>query len=233
MLEVQEIDSYYGRSQILRRVSLQVPEGKAVALLGGNGAGKTTTLKTISGIINPKFGQIFFASREINGLSTEKIVKIGIAHIAQDRELFYNMTVLENLELGATVRKDRKGIERDLQKIFDYFPRLQERSSQRAATLSGGEQKMLAIGRGLMSNPKLLLIDEPSAGLAPLLVAQMSQLISRMNFDGLTILLVEQNVRMAISLTSHSYIIRTGEIVYSGESSKLLDEEIYRTYFGA
>jgi len=233
MLEVQEIDLYYGRSQILRGVSMSVTEGKAFALLGANGAGKTTTLKTISGILIPKSGRIFFAGREINGLSTEKIVKLGVAHIPQDRELFNNMTVLENLELGATVRKDRKGIERDLQRIFDYFPILEERVSQRTATLSGGEQKMLAIGRGLMSNPKLLLMDEPSAGLAPLLVAQMSQLISRMNFDGLTILLVEQNVRMALSLTSHSYIIRAGEIVFSGESSKLLDEEIYRTYFGS
>jgi len=232
MLEVQEVDSYYGRSQILRKVSMQVSEGRIVTLLGGNGAGKTTTLKTISGILVPKSGSISFAGRKISNLPTEKIVKMGIAHIAQDRELFSSMTVLENLELGATIRKDADGIRRDLTKVFDYFPRLQERVSQRAATLSGGEQRMLAIGRGLMSSPKLLLMDEPSAGLAPILVAQMAKLISRLNSDGLTILLVEQNVRMAISLSLYSYVIRGGAIVFSGESSKLMDEEIFQTYFG-
>lgn len=232
MLEVQEIDSYYGRSQVLRGVSMQVSAGKVVTLLGGNGAGKTTTLKTISGILVPKSGLISFEGLKINGLSTERIVKLGLAHIAQDRELFNKMTVLENLELGATVRKNSIEIRRDLQKVFEYFPILQERSSQKAATLSGGEQRMLAIGRGLMSSPKLLMMDEPSAGLAPILVAQMAKLISGLNADGLTILLVEQNVRMALSISSSSYVIRGGEIVYSGDSRMLFDEEIYRSYFG-
>jgi branched-chain amino acid transport system ATP-binding protein len=211
---------------------MQVSEGRVVTLLGGNGAGKTTTLKTISGILVPKSGSISFWKKKISGLPTEKIVQMGVAHIAQDRELFSTMSVLENLELGAVVRKDVDGIRRDLMKVFDYFPRLQERASQRAGTLSGGEQRMLAIGRGLMSSPKLLLMDEPSAGLAPIMVAQMAKLISRLNSDGLTILLVEQNVRMAISLSLYSYIIRGGEIVFSGESSKLLEEEIFQTYFG-
>lgn len=232
MLEIHKIDSYYGRSQVLRGISMLVPPGKVITLLGGNGAGKTTTLKTISGILAPKSGHISFETQKINGLSTEKIVKLGIAHIAQDRELFYKMTVLENLELGATVRKNPVEIRQDLQKVFGYFPILQERSSQKTATLSGGEQKMLAIGRGLMSSPKLLLMDEPSAGLAPLLVAQMAKWIFKLNTDGLTILLVEQNVRVALTLSSYSYIIRAGEIVYSGESSKLLDKEIYQAYFG-
>jgi branched-chain amino acid transport system ATP-binding protein len=211
---------------------MQVSAGKVVTLLGGNGAGKTTTLKTISGILVPKSGLISFEGLKINGLSTERIVKLGLAHIAQDRELFNKMTVLENLELGATVRKNSIEIRRDLQKVFEYFPILQERSSQKAATLSGGEQRMLAIGRGLMSSPKLLMMDEPSAGLAPILVAQMAKLISGLNADGLTILLVEQNVRMALSISSSSYVIRGGEIVYSGDSRMLFDEEIYRSYFG-
>lgn len=232
MLEVQEIDSYYARSQILRKVSLDVAGGQIVSLLGGNGVGKTTTLKTISGILVPRAGQISFAGKKISGQPTEKIVQMGVAHIAQDRELFGNMSVLENLELGATVRKDEEGIRRDLKRVFDYFPRLEERGSQKAATLSGGEARMLAIGRGLMSGPRLLMMDEPSAGLAPIMVAQMSRLISQLNGDGLTILLVEQNVRMAISLSLHSYILRGGEVVYTGESRRLLEEEIFKTYFG-
>lgn len=232
MLQIQEIESYYGSTQILRKISMQIPEKKVVTLLGGNGAGKTTTLKAISGVVIPKSGQIIFKGRKINGFSTDKIVKLGIAHIAQDRELFPEMSVSENLELGAITRKNRKEINQDLDRVFNYFPVLKERLSQRAGTLSGGEQQMLAFGRGLMSAPKLLLIDEPSAGLAPKLVSQIAKLISRMNSDGLTILLVEQNVRMALSLSSLSYVIRSGEIVFSGDSNKLLDEEIYRGYFG-
>ena len=232
MLQIQEIESYYGSTQILRKISIEVPEKKVVTLLGGNGAGKTTTLKTISGVINPKSGQVIFEGCKITGFSTDKIVKLGIAHIAQDRELFPEMSVSENLELGAITRKSQKDINQDLDRVFNYFPVLKERLKQRAATLSGGEQQMLAFGRGLMSAPKLLLIDEPSAGLAPKLVSQIAMLISRMNSEGLTILLVEQNVRMALSLSSLSYVIRSGEIIYSGDSNKLLDEEIYRGYFG-
>ena len=233
MLEVQEVDSYYGRSQILRKVSMQVSEGRIVTLLGGNGAGKTTTLKTISGILVPKSGSISFAGRKISNLPTEKIVKMGIAHIAQDRELFSSMTVLENLELGATIRKDADGIRRDLTKVFDYFPRLQERVSQRAATLSGGEQRMLAIGRGLMSSPKLLLMDEPSAGLAPILVAQMAKLISRLNSDGLTILLVEQDTQLALGIADRAYIIENGKLVREGRAEDLLEDDfVRRAYLG-
>lgn len=231
MLEIREIETYYGHTQVLRKITIQLPAKKVITLLGGNGSGKTTTLKTISGIITPKSGQIIFEGQKIHGFSTDKIVKLGVVHVAQDRELFLEMTVSENLELGSIIRKDRKEIEKDLQRVFTYFPILRERLSQRAATLSGGEQQMLATGRGLMSNPKLLLMDEPSAGLAPILVIQTAKLISRMNSDGLTILLVEQNVRMALSLSSQSYVIRGGEIIYSGDSSKLLDEEIYRAYF--
>lgn len=211
---------------------MEVPSGKVVALLGGNGAGKTTTLKAISGFITTKSGQINFEGQKINGLHTDEIVRKGIVQIPQDRELFALMTVSENLELGGIIRQDEEGVKQDLERVFNYFPVLKKRLNQRAVTLSGGEQQMLAIGRSLMSKPRLLLMDEPSAGLAPILVAQMAQLITRMHSDGLTILLVEQNVRMALKVSFLSYVIRIGEIVYSGESIKLFDEELYKAYFG-
>jgi len=233
MLKVQEIDAYYGRSQALKGVSMQVPKGKVVTLLGGNASGKSTTLKTISGIIVPKSGQILFKDRKINRLPADVIFKQGISYIPQNRELFSGMTVWENLELGAIVRRGPKGMEQDLERVYHYFPVLRQRLSQKARTLSGGEQAMLAIGRAMMSNPELLLMDEPSAGLAPQLVTEMAKLIMRLKYDGLTILLVEQNVRMALSLSITSYVLRMGEVVYSGDSSKLLIGEIYQAYFGS
>lgn len=232
MLEIRNVDAYYGRAQVLREISLQVPEKEIVTLLGGNGSGKSTTLKAVCGVLTPRAGEIIFKERKIRGVSTDTIFKQGIVYIPQDRVLFTGMTVLDNLELGAIIRKHPGGIEQGLERVFHYFPRLKERLSQKAKTLSGGEQSMLAIGRALMSNPDLLMMDEPSAGLAPQLVAEMAKLIRRMNADGLTILLVEQNVRMALSLSKQSFILRGGEIVYSGESSRLFIKEIYQAYFG-
>lgn len=233
MLELREIDSYYGRVQILRRISMKIATNTVATLLGGNASGKSTTLRTISGIIVPKSGEIIFKDQKINGRPTDLIFKRGIVYIPQDRQLFSGMTVAENMELGAIASKGLKEMRQDFERVFHYFPILRERLSQKAKTLSGGESSMLAIGRALMSNPQLLLMDEPSSGLAPQMVAEMAKLIMRLRYDGLTILLVEQNVRMALSLSTTSFVLRMGEVVYSGDSSKLLIEEIYQVYFGS
>jgi len=233
MLEINNIDVYYGVIHALKNVSLRVDEGEIVTLIGANGAGKTTTLKTITGLIQPKNGSIYFEGKRIDGLDAQDIVKIGISHVPEGRRVFQDMTVMENLELGAFLRKDKNGIKKDLEAIYARFPVLKDRSKQRAGTLSGGEQQMLVIGRALLSRPKLLLMDEPSMGLAPLLVHEIFSIIKEINNNGTTILLVEQNANMALSIAHRAYVLEIGSITLEGPGKTLLQsEEIRKAYLG-
>lgn len=233
MLIVKEINVYYGKIQALKGVSLEVHEGEIVTLIGANGAGKTTLLRTISGLLHPKEGEIRYLGQRLGGLSAEAVVKLGISHVPEGRRIFSNLTVMENLEMGAYLRKDREGIASDLEKIFTLFPRLKERLPQQAGTLSGGEQQMLAMGRALMARPKLMLMDEPSMGLAPLLVKTIFGIIKEINEGGTTILLVEQNAHMALSVAHRAYVIETGRVVLSGTAEELQNsEEIQSAYLG-
>ena len=225
MLEVKGIDVYYGAIHALKGLSLEVEEGSIVTLIGANGAGKTTTLKSISGLLRPRNGTIMFKGRDISKVAPEKIVGLGISQVPEGRRVFATMTVLENLEMGAYLRKDKKGIESDLENVFIRFPRLKERRKQTAGTLSGGEQQMLAIGRALMARPELMLMDEPSMGLAPLLVKEIFEIIKDINARGTTILLVEQNANMALSIANRAYVIETGEIVLEGTAEQLINSE--------
>ncbi|HHU31310.1 MAG TPA: ABC transporter ATP-binding protein [Clostridia bacterium] len=233
MLKLDKIDVYYGAIHALKNLSLEVNEGEIVTLIGANGAGKSTTLKTISGLIRPKNGDVLFNEQSIISVPAQNIVKMGISQVPEGRRIFANLTVLENLEMGAYLRKDKAGIKETMEKVFDKFPRLKERLSQRAGTLSGGEQQMLAMGRALMSQPKLLLLDEPSMGLAPILVKEIFSIIKEINEQGTTILLVEQNANMALSIASRAYVLETGRIVASGSASELLaSEQIKKAYLG-
>lgn len=233
MLKVNEIDVYYGAIHALKKLSLEVEQGSIVTLIGANGAGKTTTLKTISGLLRPRSGSITFKGTDITRVPPEKIVAMGISQVPEGRRVFAAMTVLENLEMGAYLRKDKKEIAKDLDEVFDRFPRLKERRKQLAGTLSGGEQQMLAIGRALMARPSLLLMDEPSMGLAPLLVKEIFEIIKDINSRGTTILLVEQNAHMALSIADKAYVIETGEIVLSGQAGELMkSEEVKKAYLG-
>lgn len=233
MLQVKEIHVYYGAIQALKGVSIEVEQGSIVTLIGANGAGKTSTLKSISGLLKPRQGSIRFQDREISRLVPEKIVELGISQVPEGRRVFPGLTVLENLEMGAYLRKDKKEIQKDLSEIFDRFPRLQERRKQLAGTLSGGEQQMLAIGRALMARPKLMLMDEPSMGLAPLLVKEIFEIIKEINEKGTTILLIEQNANMALSIADRAYVIETGEIVLQGSADELLrSQEVKKAYLG-
>ncbi|MGI6422158.1 MAG: ABC transporter ATP-binding protein [Syntrophomonadaceae bacterium] len=233
MLQVKEIHVYYGAIQALKGVSIEVEQGSIVTLIGANGAGKTSTLKSISGLLKPRQGSIRFQDREISRLAPEKIVELGISQVPEGRRVFPGLTVLENLEMGAYLRKDKKEIQKDLSEIFDRFPRLQERRKQLAGTLSGGEQQMLAIGRALMARPKLMLMDEPSMGLAPLLVKEIFEIIKEINEKGTTILLIEQNANMALSIADRAYVIETGEIVLQGSADELLrSQEVKKAYLG-
>ncbi len=233
MLKVEAIDVFYGDLQALRGVSLEVREGEVVTIIGSNGAGKSTTLRSISGILRPKKGAIRWADQPIQGLSTAAIVELGIVQIPEGRQLFPNLTVLENLELGALNPKAQKIKPRNLKKVFDLFPLLEERKSQTAGTLSGGEQQMLAIGRGLMSNPKILMLDEPSLGLSPLLVNNIFAILRQINQDGMTILLVEQNVHHSLKLAQRAYVLENGELVREGPSQDLLqDDQVCKAYLG-
>ncbi len=233
MLQVNDIDVYYGSIHALKKVSLEVKPGSIVTLIGANGAGKSTTLKTVSGLLRPKSGSISFKGREINRISPNKIVGMGISQVPEGRRVFPSMSVMENLKMGAYLRKDKQGIATDLNAVFDRFPRLQERSKQMAGTLSGGEQQMLAMGRALMARPELLLMDEPSMGLAPLLVKEIFEIIRFINSTGTTIFLVEQNARMALSIANYANVIETGEIVLSGPAQDLFDsEEVKKAYLG-
>ncbi|MDQ7957798.1 MAG: ABC transporter ATP-binding protein [Rhodocyclaceae bacterium] len=234
LLEVRGISASYGAIQALSGVSLAVPEGAIVALLGSNGAGKSSTLNAISHLIHPTAGEVHFAGEAIHRLPSDEIVRRGLVQVPEGREVFKDMSVRENLELGAFLRRDRAAMAEDLDKVYALFPRLKERSEQRAATLSGGEQQMLAIGRALMSRPRLIMFDEPSMGLSPLLVEQIFAAIQRLNREqGLTILLVEQDVRLALAVASHAYILENGEISLQGDSARLMnDPAVRRAYLG-
>ncbi|RDU37390.1 ABC transporter ATP-binding protein [Neobacillus piezotolerans] len=233
MLKVDGINVYYGNIQALKEVSLEINEGEIVTLIGANGAGKSTLLKTISGLLKPKRGKVNFKGDEIAGKAAQSIVKMGISHVPEGRRVFSNMTVEENLELGAFLRKDKEGIKEDFNKVYDLFPRLLERKKQQAGTLSGGEQQMLAMGRALMARPRLLLLDEPSMGLAPLLVKTIFRVITEINETGTTILLVEQNAHMALSIANRAYVIETGRVVLSGTAAELNEsEQVKMAYLG-
>jgi branched-chain amino acid transport system ATP-binding protein len=233
LLSVEHIDAYYGHIHALDDISFTVNKGEVVTLLGANGAGKTTTLRTITGLLNPNRGQIEFQGRKIHHLQTESIVRMGISLVPEGRRLFPELTVFENLEMGSFFRKDKLKVKEDLKKVFEYFPLLEERKKQVASTLSGGEQQMLAISRGLMSNPQLLLLDEPSLGLAPLIVEEIFQIIERISNEGTTLLLVEQNAIMALSVSSYGHIIENGKIVMSDSCENLVgNEKVKASYLG-
>ena len=233
MLKVNGIDVFYGNIHALKGVSLEINEGEIVTLIGANGAGKSTLLKTLSGLLKPKSGTIEYLGKSISGKAPQSIVKAGISHVPEGRRVFANMSVEENLELGAYLRKDSKEIRKDIQGVYELFPRLQERRKQLSGTLSGGEQQMLAMGRAIMAKPKLLLLDEPSMGLAPLMVKTIFQIIEKINQDGTTILLVEQNANMALSVADRAYVIETGRVKISGTAAELqASEEIKKAYLG-
>ena len=233
MLEINNINVYYGAIHAIKGVSLRVDEGEIVTLIGANGAGKSTTLRTISGLLKPKTGTIKFLDKDIAGMPANKIVREGISQVPEGRRIFAEMTVMENLELGAFIRDDKDEIEKDFKMVFGRFPRLEERKLQLAGTLSGGEQQMLAMGRALMSRPKLLLLDEPSMGLAPLLIREIFNIIVDINKTGTTVLLVEQNANMALSIANRAYVLETGRITISGNAKELAaSEDIRKAYLG-
>ncbi len=233
MLKVDDIHVYYGAIHAIKGISLEVHEGEIVTLIGANGAGKSTILRTVSGLLKPKTGAILFEEQTISGKAAQNIVKAGISQVPEGRRIFANMTVLENLELGAFTRKDKEGISRDMKMVFGRFPRLEERKMQQAGTLSGGEQQMLAMGRALMSRPRLLLLDEPSMGLAPLLIKEIFSIIQDINKTGTTVLLVEQNANMALSIAHRAYVLETGRITLQGKASELAaSEEVRKAYLG-
>ena len=233
MLKCVDIEVYYGAIHALKKVSIEVEQGSIVTLIGANGAGKTTTLKTISGLLRPRQGSIIYKNKELTKIAPEKIVEMGLSQVPEGRRVFASMTVLENLEMGAYLRKDKKAMADDMENVFHRFPRLLERRKQLAGTLSGGEQQMLAIGRALMARPQLMLMDEPSMGLAPLLVKEIFEIIKDINEKGTTILLVEQNAHMALSIAHKAYVIETGEIVLEGEAQTLMhSEEVKKAYLG-
>ncbi len=233
MLDLKDVHTYYGNIHALKGVTLQVAEGEVVSLIGSNGAGKTTTLRTIQGLLRPRQGNIMFEGDSLNERSTEAIVRLGISQSPEGRLIFPRMTVQENLEMGAFSRRDSLGIKSDKERVLELFPRLRERISQKGGTLSGGEQQMLAIGRALMARPRLLLLDEPSMGLAPILVTQIFSIIRDINAQGTTILLVEQNARMALTVAHRGYVLQTGQIVLTGTAKDLQSNEMVRkAYLG-
>jgi branched-chain amino acid transport system ATP-binding protein len=233
LLVVEGIETFYGGIQALKGVSLEVPEGSIVTLLGANGAGKSTTLKSISGLVPPTRGSVTFAGRRIDELASEKIVRLGISHVPEGRELFPELTVLENLKMGAYARTDRRAVGRGLERVHAHFPILAERRLQVAGTLSGGEQQMLAIGRALMAAPRLMLLDEPSLGLAPMLVEEIFRIIREIHDHGTTVLLVEQNANKALSIADYGYVLETGTVSLAGDSRQLLrDDHVRRSYLG-
>lgn len=233
MLNLDKINVYYGAIHAIKDISIEVNEGEIVTLIGANGAGKSTTLRTISGLLKPKTGTVKFEGQDITGLPAQGIVSLGISQVPEGRRVFANMTVMENLELGAYLRSDKKEIKEDLKSVFERFPRLAERRGQLSGTLSGGEQQMLAMGRALMSRPRLLLLDEPSMGLAPLLVKEIFSIIKEINASGTTVLLVEQNANMALSIAHKAYVLETGRIILSGDAKELAaSEEVRKAYLG-
>ena len=233
MLKIENLHVSYGGIKALRGISLEVPDGKIVTLIGANGAGKSTTLRTISGLVKADSGSITYNDQELLGRPINKVLEAGIAQSPEGRRVFANLTVLENLKVGAYLRNDKDGIEKDIKWVYELFPRLEERHWQLAGTLSGGEQQMLAVGRALMSRPKLLMLDEPSMGLAPLLVEQIFDIIRQLHADGTTILLVEQNAQAALAVADRGYVLETGRIVTEGTGAALLESDaIKKPYLG-
>ena len=233
MLEVKDIEVFYGVIQAIKGISFEVNEGEVIALIGANGAGKTTTLQTITGLVSPKKGQIFFEGQEITHVPAHKIVSMGMAHVPEGRRVFAQLSVLDNLKLGAFTRKDKEEIEETLIRVYKRFPRLEERKNQIAGTLSGGEQQMLAMGRALMSHPKIILMDEPSMGLSPIFVNEIFDIIQEVSKSGTTVLLVEQNAKKALSIADRGYVLETGRIVLEGNAKDLLDnEQVKKAYLG-
>ena len=233
MLEIKDLEVYYGVIQAIKGVSFEVNEGEVIALIGANGAGKTTILHTITGLIAPKAGQVIFEGQEITKLPGHKIVTRGIAHVPEGRRVFADLSVLENLKLGAYTRKDKKEIEESMEMIYTRFPRLKERRNQLAGTLSGGEQQMLAMGRALMSKPRIILMDEPSMGLSPIFVNEIFKIIEEVSKAGTTVLLVEQNAKKALSIADRAYVLETGKITLSGNAKELMnDDSVKKAYLG-
>lgn len=233
MLKVKDLSVYYGVIQATKEINFEVQEGEIVSLIGANGAGKSTVLKAISGLHRPKSGEIFFNDRPIQKDSTRKIVQLGISQVPEGRHVFKGMTVMENLEMGAFLRKDKSEIQKDLKMVFDRFPVLEERKKQDTATLSGGEQQMVAMGRALMSRPKLLLLDEPSMGLAPLFIKEIFNIIQMINNQGTTVLLIEQNAKVALEIAHRGYVLETGKVVQTGTGKELLaSDEVQKAYLG-
>ena len=233
MLKVENLHIKYGAIHAVKGIDMEVKQGEIVTLIGANGAGKTSILKALSGLVKPNVGVISYEGKVLNKASAQDIMKMGISHVPEGRRIFAGMSVLENLELGAYQRKDKDGIKQDLEAVYERFPILRDRSKQNAATLSGGEQQMLAMGRALMSKPKLLLLDEPSMGLAPILVREIFSIIEDIKKQGTTVLLVEQNARMALSVADRAYVLETGNIVMSGTGKELAEsEDIQKAYLG-
>ncbi len=233
MLEVKDLEVYYGSIQAIRKISFQVKEGEIVTLIGANGAGKTTTLHAICGLVKAKAGEITFCGHNLRNTESHKIIRLGLAQVPEGRRIFASMTVQENLEMGAYIRKDKSGVQADFERIFDRLPRLKERRRQVAGTLSGGEQQMLAIGRALMSSPRMILLDEPSMGLSPLLVGEIFKIIQDVNQSGTTVLLVEQNAKKALEVADRAYVLETGAIAMAGSAQELAnDEKVRSAYLG-
>ena len=233
MLKIEDLHVSYGGIRALRGISLEVPDGKIVTLIGANGAGKSTTLRTISGLVKAESGSITYDGKELLGMPINRILEQGIAQSPEGRRVFPNLTVLENLKIGAYLRKDKDGIEKDIKWVYELFPRLEERHWQQAGTLSGGEQQMLAVGRALMCKPKILLLDEPSMGLSPLLVKEIFKIIRDINRQGVTVLLVEQNAKMALDIANRAYVLETGTIKMEGEATELANNiEVRKAYLG-
>lgn len=225
MLEVTDLEVYYGVIRALKGISFTVEEGDVIALIGANGAGKTTTLHTLTGLIPAKSGKILFEGKDITRMPGHKLVGMGIAHVPEGRRVFAQMSILQNLKMGAYTRKDKQEIDQTIEKIYKRFPRLEERKHQPAGTLSGGEQQMLAMGRALMSHPKLILMDEPSMGLSPIYVNEIFDIIKEISEDGATVLLVEQNAKKALSIANKAYVLETGSIVISGDAKELMNDD--------
>lgn len=233
MLKVSDLNTSYGKIHAIRGISFEVHKGEIVTLIGANGAGKSTTLKTISGMLAPTSGSLMFNGEEIAGMPAHKVTAQHIIHVPEGRRIFAQMTVRENLEMGAFLRKDKDGIAKDLEEVYELFPRLKERLGQKGGTLSGGEQQMLAIGRAMMSKPDLLMLDEPSMGLAPVVVETIFDIIKELNKQGITILLVEQNANVALSIADRGYVLETGQINLTGTGAELLqDESVRKAYLG-
>ncbi len=234
LLEVKDLNVYYGAIHALQGISFYLNEGEIVTLIGANGAGKSTTLNTISGILRPRSGQVFFEGKDITFTPAEEIVRLGVCQSPEGRKIFATLTVMENLEMGAYTQNNKEEIQKNLERVFRSFPRLKERQNQLGGTLSGGEQQMLAIGRALMSRPRLLLLDEPSMGLSPILVEEIFNIIQEINAQGTSILLVEQNAQMALSVAHRGYVLETGKIVLEGDSNDLLHNPmVAKAYLGA